>query len=57
MTTTNQTEIDTRTEIKPANPAPATNEADRDRALWEAYRLQQARRSCPTCGESCEAIY
>lgn len=57
MTTTNQTEVDTQQETEQTKRQPSNPTSEYERQQWEAYRLQQSRLLCPTCGESCEAIY
>ncbi len=34
-----------------ALPDATSAEAERQKQLWEDYRLQQRRRSCPGCGD------
>jgi hypothetical protein len=36
---------------RPALPEADLADLDREQALWEEYRRQQQRRSCPGCGD------
>lgn len=63
MTTTNQLPSQRPEQPQLATPqAQAGDESDpvnfdHQRQLWEAYRLQQQRLHCPTCGDACDVIY
>jgi hypothetical protein len=55
MTMERITQADPPQAVKPSHPAPEEKksfpDSERQAQYWEEYRLQQARRACPGCGD------